>query len=1224
MTRSLLSRVVSVLCIAGSLAFARDARAQAGDLDILSRTVPPIVIIQFDSSGSMKNIILPDQYLSDRGAGNPSVWFNVSNNATSFPASLISTTWKSSSTSENFQPTCQLFGSTGATAKTSSLCYPSTNHSGCLDDDQDDSEPQGGQATLRCWNMPGGCANAPAGWACSTTTRARSKASSGSTTQNYTVLTAPNVSATISGTTYTTDYPQNYMWWVAQQIYLGKTPVPFIGQDRNIAGKQAITNLVNAINIDGQPPRVKFGLARYSSTNNGGYITVPADLNNKAAILSNLALIPPSGGTPLSETLVDVARYLAGADKLGSYPQYNRDPNGVTNAALTPPTPVTSSCEKLFVIAITDGLPTSDNNDHYGSAFTNTFGAYNNGDGSYLDDVAKKLYATDLRTTLSGNQNVITYTVGFTVNSTLLQNAANGGHGLYFNSNNAVSLANSLTSAITDIIARNTSLTSATVPATRNAFGNGFYTAYFIPSGRKSVWPGKLEAYTLSPELVVLDDNNNPAIDPVTNLFIEPRHPHWEAGAQLISNYMSRTLYTTKNGARISFSAANTVDPNGATATQLTTTMLNLGAADTSLYPVVSTDPAITDPNAPAGTYKQLGKSIVSWVQGVDVFDENADGSRTDARSFVFGDVFHSSPVSVGPPLTGLRYETGYGPATTASTFMAKYAHRDRVLYVGANDGFLHGFDAGSFVDPNPATTGDEYYSSGTGKEVFGYVPGLLLPKIKNLPRNDIAKSYFVDGEPSAADAWIDYNNDNVKDGTDWTTVLITPMRQGGEGLLALDITDPSATSGNHGPYPRLMWEFTNAGLGQTWSRPIITRVRIKAATGTGDHCGVGYDCIEQWVAIFGAGYEDVGNPNMGVYVSDPNAANFAQGKGVFMVRLKDGSVLAQLKPAATGTFANMKYAMPAEPAVLDLDNDGFADVVYIGDTGGQMWKWDISAVGVLTGGVVPTTVWPAGIIFQAPVATVASGVKHYHSIFEGAAAADVMMMGQDVLTLSFASGERADLGFVGAPDPADPNNPMGLYDDNNRFWVIQDKTPTGSGAFPSTLPIYETAVTGHQSLTDITNTSQDNDPNDSGYFFKVPDGEKFITNHIIFGGVVLTLDYLPDIAGSGASNDCALGGTTFEYSWTLANGVGVLTGSNGSGGSGGSGGGSGGSGATPTRSQPLGNGAPTNPRITISRGDNGEVVLNATAQTSSGEVAKLSGLPTFDPVKMVFWRQDF
>ena len=113
--------------------------------------------------------------------------------------------------------------------------------------------------------------------------------------------------------------------------------------------------------------KVKFGLARYSENagdDNGGYVVVPPDLNNKATILSTLATLPASGNTPLSETLVDVGRYLAGADRISPYPAYARDLTGGSLGPI-PPSPVTSSCEKLFVIAVTDGLPTADNNDHY-------------------------------------------------------------------------------------------------------------------------------------------------------------------------------------------------------------------------------------------------------------------------------------------------------------------------------------------------------------------------------------------------------------------------------------------------------------------------------------------------------------------------------------------------------------------------------------------------------------------------------------------------------------------------------------------------------------------------------------------------------------------------------------------------------------------------------------------------------------------------------------------
>jgi type IV pilus assembly protein PilY1 len=1222
-------RITRVLVLCAALALTRESRAQGGDLDILSRTVPPIVMIQFDTSGSMRNVILPQKYITDRGTGSPSVRFNTpTNDATNRPASrLVSgaapnnfTSVTSSSSSEDFRPMCQIFPNSTTVARNQSICFPGTT--GCTDDDADGSSPQSG-VTLRCWSMPGGCTYVPAGLTCTTANRNRNRTSGGAVSTPYTIITFPDVSYTL-----TTNYPVNYLWWIAQEIFKGNVPIAYINQDRNGAAKQAIAQLVNDINVDGFPPRVKFGLFRYSENtgdDNGGFTVVPADLNNKTTFLSTLATLPASGNTPLSESLVDLGRYLAGTDRLGTYPTYNRDLTGATNAAGTPPTPLTSSCEKIFAIVVTDGLPTADDNNHYttqgsagGNAFTQTFAGFIDGDGSYLDDVAKKLYATDLRTTLSGNQNVITYTVGFTVASPLLQDAATQGHGLYFQSNNADDLADSLTQAITDIIQRNTSLTSATVPSLRSAYGNGFYTAYFLPTGRKSVWPGHLEAYTLSSQLVVLDDANNPAIDPVTKLFYEPRHPHWDARDTLIADYASRTIWTTKAGARVPFTTANLADPTVAAPTtgQLTPTDFALTAADKTTYPQPSTHVSVTDTGAPAASLKRLGDSIIDFVRGTDSFDEDGDGLRTDVRPFVFGDVFHSSPVVVGPALTSLRFEPGYGPATDSSSFIGQFAHRERILYVGANDGMLHGFHAGSFVDPS-AAAGDEYYDSGNGHEIFGYVPGSLLPKIKNLPRDDFGKSYYVDGSPAAADIWLDYNTNGTKEGTDWTTTLVTPLREGGESLLALDITNPAATSGNHSPYPRLMWEFSHADLGQTWSRPIITRVKMRGAAGSGDKCGANDgdgDCVETWVAIFGAGYSTAANPNMTTFITDPNSAGYAKSRGLFIVRMSDGTVLAHLKPDSSATFSKMKYAMPAEPAVVDYNADGFADLVYEGDLGGQLWKWDISAVGTTVSGVVPTSVWPAGVLFEAPVATIAAGAKHYHSIFQSAGVA----LTNHVLTVSFASGERTDLGFVGASDPNDPNNPLGRYDDNNRLWVLFDKHPTGTGSLPSNLPIYETPpmLPGHDVLTDITNTSFDGDPNDAGYFFRVPDGHKFITDQLIFSGTVVMLSYLPDLAGAGASGSCALGGTTFEFAWELANGAGVLTSSGGAGQP---------PAGTAMRSQPLGNGAPTNPRITISITDTGDVLVKGIAQTSSGEVGSPAGLPDqFDVMKSVYWRQEF
>jgi type IV pilus assembly protein PilY1 len=550
---------------------------------------------------------------------------------------------------------------------------------------------------------------------------------------------------------------------------------------------------------------------------------------------------------------------------------------------------------------------------------------------------------------------------------------------------------------------------------------------------------------------------------------------------------------------------------------------------------------------------------------------------------------------------------------------MSTYARRNRVMYVGANDGMLHGVAAGSFVDPNPSLAGDEYYTSGDGHELFGYVPGALLKKVKLLPRLDTGKEYFVDGASSAADVWIDYDGNGLKDGVDWTTALLSPLREGGESVLALDVTNPAATSGVHGPYPRLMWEFTHAGLGQTWSKPIITRVKLRGGIGVGDRCGVSNgdgDCVEEWVAIFGAGYRPEGDPNLTTYNNDPNVAGYTtKGRGVYIVRVKDGSVLARLSQGTSAPYTKMKYAIPAEPAVIDLNFDGFADVVYVGDLGGQLWKWDLSAVGVPVSGVVPNTVWPAGVIFEAPVSTVALGLKHYHSIFQSAAAA----FDERVLTLSFASGERANLGYRGQADPNSPSSLVGLYDDNNRFWVLKDRTPTGAGAFPTTLPIYEAPLlpaavplAGHGSLTDVTNSASDPNTADEGYFFRVKDAEKFMTNHLIFDGNVVTASYTPDeLNSTPRGNNCALSGQTSEWAWRLSNAGASLD--------------------DPinvnqlVRTRTLGNGAPTDPRISVSKDSNGAMIIKITAQTSVGEVLNPDGGDlSLDPVDMIYWHQSY
>ena len=1124
---------LKLIALALVLFLAGDARAQ-GDLDLLAASVPPNVMILFDNSGSMNHHLWDDD----------------------FDPSVIHPSW------------CGLLSQA-----TGTITY---------------------------------------------------SIGPGSSTWNLDLCGVTRTLYHDTSTSQSTRYDANYLNWlygVATPAQLANEP----DQTRLQAAKESITAVIDAVNPDdasdplGYQERVRFGLAKFESGGDpdGGFVSVPIASDNKTAVKNGIDATVANTWTPLSETLVDVGRYFAGSNLLGSYDQYDRNTTDGDDTGSPPPSPIDVFCRKNFVVVVTDGEPTRDENDHHGSDFLTTI-ANADGDSSecsalvtactdapatgrddgltyasegtdWLDDVAFYLRNTDLDPTLDETQNIITYTVGFTIDHPLLQETAFNGFGTYFTTSNADILAVQLAAALQDIIERSSSFAATTVPTSRTAFGDGFYTAYFVPDPTDGFWPGHLQAYRLSPDLEVLDKNGLPALDPTSGLFKEPRNPFWDAQDKLSSaGHPPRKLYTTLSDARVVFDTA-TVDE----------AELDLQASELTLYP--------NYPSVSFADTEALADALVEFLDGRDSFDKDIDGDTVEKREFVLGDMFHSDPTAVGPPSLFLSGEEAFGPPHDPSSFLGQYGQRDRKIYVGANDGMLHAFNSGGFnAGDNPATpeTENGYYDLGDGDEAFGYVPGFLLDQLKYIPRNIPRQYYYVDGSPSAADVWLPSSpTDPSKETVEWATVLITGLRQGGSGYLALDITDPGASGGPHGPYPKLLWEFdeTDAPIGETWSEPVITRVKLKA--GSSDLCGLvttdDGPCREQWVAIFGGGYREDGNPNTAGYVSDPTSAAWTDAsKGVFMVAMDTGKVIGQVlfDSDPTAVTNAMRFSIASTPSVLDLDFDGFADVVYVGDLGGQMWRWDISRVGEETtpnDGVIDN--WPVGLFFKSDPAALGAGGLHYHSIFFPPVA--TYLGGQ--LVLAFASGERTDPLYEG--DPAD--------DDNNRFWTVWDRVPLGlDPTDPNSgwLTLFEDHQTINGQLRGLNNVSDlttDPEPADDGYYIVVPEGEKFITNHVLFSGILLTLTYVPDNSGTDI---CGATGETNIWVFHLEDSGGLLDATAPAG--------------NDQRNLYLGPGAPTHPRIIIT---SYKVVL--IGQTSLGNVFEFD-VPAAPPppVELIFWRQLF
>jgi type IV pilus assembly protein PilY1 len=258
--------------------------------------------------------------------------------------------------------------------------------------------------------------------------------------------------------------------------------------------------------------------------------------------------------------------------------------------------------------------------------------------------------------------------------------------------------------------------------------------------------------------------------------------------------------------------------------------------------------------------------------------------------------------------------EPDAGTSGTYSDFVADNQNRDGMVYVGGNDGMLHAFDAE------------------TGRERFAYVPDISFDKLNELTHPGYGETTshepYADGSPTYVDAHIN---------GDWTSVLVSGMRAGGQGIYALDITDPRnfthAGNAETNADEIALWEFTDkdtsaAGndatgdpdLGFTYGKPSVVRL----------HSG-------EWAAVFGNGYNST--------ASDGNAGS---GNAVlFVVSLETGRLIRKIDtgvgPGADPQGDDRPNGLSA-PAVVDVDSDSVAELAYAGDLFGNLWKFDLRA----------------------------------------------------------------------------------------------------------------------------------------------------------------------------------------------------------------------------------------------------------------------------------------
>ncbi len=743
--------------------------------------------------------------------------------------------------------------------------------------------------------------------------------------------------------------------------------------------------------------------------------------------------------------------------------------------------PVTEVCQKCFTVLFTDGFSTTwdsgvgNQDDAKGAPYEDAY-------DSTMGDIAMKYYAENLRPDLlegqvatspgctdaspdpeldcNKNIHMNTYTVGLGAKGTIfggthntvgdayatapvwpdtnaardprqiddLYHAAVNGRGEMLSAETPADIATRMRDVLADILAQTGSAASVTF----NAGTLGANSAVYLSIFDSNRWSGDLLAYQLDPASGDVAQSTS-----------------WRAAARLDAKAPTDRYILTHNGSDgVPFVWSS--------------------VSGTSIANDLKTNPSGGQDNA------SEAQDRLNFLRG----DRTHEGKKFRVRDSVLGDIVHAGPVFVGKP--ELNWPDTLPTGTKYSSFKSSKSNRKKVIYAGANDGMLHGFDANS------------------GEELLAYIPGALYSTDMNdglhyLTNPLYQHRFYVDLQPVVSDAYIKSSSGGSRG---WKSILVGGLRAGGRGLFALDVTDPTKfTDSGTNAQDIVMWEFTSADdpdLGHSFSKPVIVPIKVGAST-------------VKWYAMFGNGYED-----------GPDGSGVAQ---LFILDLEgsldDGTwdLGTDYYKISTGAGGTGDRNGLASPGVVDLDSDGAADRAYAGDLQGKLWAFDLSSTTPSKWGIAdhkgkkaPIPLFTAGS--NQAITTAPQVIKHPTE--------DDAANNQPNVLLFFGTGQYLTEG--------DKSNSS-----QQSFYGVWD---SGSkGLTPSNLE-EQTFVSGFPEDVRVNTDTAVSYSNTDGWYIDLPTTrERVVTDAVVRGDIVYFNTMIPD------SKACSYGGTGWQMSVKLING---------------------------------------------------------------------------------------
>jgi len=607
------------------------------------------------------------------------------------------------------------------------------------------------------------------------------------------------------------------------------------------------------------------------------------------------------------------------------------------------------ACANNYMLFISNGGPDSGENnvaesklDALGGVFADdplSTGFHSGEESNWLDEYARFLNTSDINDDVDGKQNVSVYAVDVfeALNSSgkqydpsddagdyrdfgltkpaaskhaLMYNASEGvGGGDYLVASNADALAAALNDVVDDILEKNSVFAAVSLPVSVNIKGtneNQIYMGIFRPS-QQPRWAGNLKLYqigidSITGKPILVDAEGDAAEDTGTGFIETLARSFWTASSTYWTNIPTLSV------SRGSETTSPSDDPDGKEVERggVAQGLREYVGTNRTVYTCTGTCSSLEDFNTSnnnlafadfnAADATEMN-SIINWSKGIDLedADNDDDDDTTDIRPNVHGDVIHSQPVVI-------NYGGSKGP----------------YVFYGSNDGMFHAVKGGIVEKTVDSSSKD-------GEEIWAFTAPEHFPQLKVLYDNLTLtggfdnKPYFFDG---SVGSYVVYDGNNEVS----SAIIYLTARRGGELLYALDVTDPEA--------PLIKWHKSSADngyseLGQTWSKPVVTKLKV----GTDDKI----------VLMMGLGYD----PD----VDDGPSVTRTQGRGVIIIDALTGEDIWQVTSGSvsspSGTVlseANMTFSVPSDLAVVDRDGNGYSDRAYFGDTGGQLWRLDIGS----------------------------------------------------------------------------------------------------------------------------------------------------------------------------------------------------------------------------------------------------------------------------------------